>query len=547
MKALKSSRSHGRDFIDSSSLKLAFPIIELAVLHVVNLSISSNTLADTWKIQLVLPLHKKNDKLDGSNYRPVSHIIEVGKIIEKVVHEQVYEHFDTNKLFHKNHHGFLGNHSTATALLQLYDMWLMAAEDTELSAALLLDLSAAFDIVDHEILITKLKEYNFSQEACSWFESYLADRKQTVQVESKFSNPEAIGIHGVPQGSILGPLIFIIFCNDFPDSSEEGESILYADDDTNVVSSGDPDELEEKVQREADRAVDWVKDNRMVCAGNKTKLLVIGTSQLRRSKLEKVNRVLHVNVAGAVIEETKSEKLLGIIVNNDMTFKQHLYGEQWRANKEENNRGLIPQLAQRIGILRKVVNLMPAHTFKSISQGLFDSKLLYCLQLFGNTWGTLQTNDTKRKFAAFTKADNQKLQVLQNQLMRMKTRLPAHTPTTQLTKAANQLSVHQLTAYTTLLTVHKTLARGQPVYFRDKFIPKYQGCSDDNMAAVVPRRQENTLRAESSLTISRGGFFFRGATMFNNLPVSLRTMTSESQFKREVKKWTIKNIDVKPK
>ena len=318
MKALKSSRSHGRDFIDSSSLKLAFPIIELAVLHLVNLSISSNTFADTWKIQLVLPLHKKNDKLDGSNYRPVSHIIEVGKIIEKVVHEQVYEHFDTNKLFHKNHHGFLGNHSTATALLQLYDMWLMAAEDTELSAALLLDLSAAFDIVDHEILITKLKEYNFSPEACSWFESYLADRKQTVKVESKFSNPEAVGIHGVPQGSILGPLIFIIFFNDFPDSSEEGESILYADDDTNLVSSGDPDDLEEKVQREADRAVDWVKDNRMVCAGNKTKLLVIGTSQLRRSKLEKVNRVLHVNVAGAVIEETKSEKLLGIIVNNDL-------------------------------------------------------------------------------------------------------------------------------------------------------------------------------------------------------------------------------------
>ena len=89
-----------------------------------------------------------------------------------------------------------------------------------------------------------------------------------------------------------------------------------------------------------------------------------------------MDKVLRVNVAGSVIEETKSEKLLGIIVSNNMTFKQHLYGEQWRANKEENNKGLIPQLAQRIGILRKVVNLMPAPTFKSISQGLFDSKLV---------------------------------------------------------------------------------------------------------------------------------------------------------------------------
>ena len=94
VKSLNTSRSHGRDFIDSSSFKLAFPIIEDAVLHLPNLSISSSTFSKDWKIQLVLPLHKKLDKLDGANYRPVSHIIEVGKIVEKVVHEQVYEHFD---------------------------------------------------------------------------------------------------------------------------------------------------------------------------------------------------------------------------------------------------------------------------------------------------------------------------------------------------------------------------------------------------------------------------------------------------------------------
>ena len=275
----------------------------------------------------------------------MSHIIEVGKVVEKVVHEQVYEHFASNVLFHKNHHGFLGNHSTATALLQLYDMWLSAAENRDLSAALLLDLSAAFDIVDHEIFIKKLKEYNFSAESSEWFASYLSGRKQTVQVESKFSNPEALGEHCVPQGSILGPLIFIIFCNDFPDSSKEGESVLYADDDTNTVSCGDPDALEEKVQREADRAVQWVQDNRMVCAGNKTRLLVIGTSKHRKSKLEGRGRVMQVSVAGSVIEESKSEKLLGIIVNNEMTFTEHLYGEKWRPQKEDNNPGVVTVLA----------------------------------------------------------------------------------------------------------------------------------------------------------------------------------------------------------
>ena len=154
---MKFSRSHGSDFIDSYSIKLSGPLIEDALLHIINLSITSGVFATSWKTQLVLPLHKKNDKLEGSNYRPVSHIIELGKLVECVIHRQVYEHFVKYELFHSNHHGFIGNHSTATALIQLQDLWLSAAEEKMMTAALLLDLSAAFDIVDHEIFIDKLR------------------------------------------------------------------------------------------------------------------------------------------------------------------------------------------------------------------------------------------------------------------------------------------------------------------------------------------------------------------------------------------------------
>ena len=168
------------DFIDSSSIKLAFPLIEEAVLHLVNQSISSKKFSQLWMIQLVLPLHKKGDTMDGNNFRPVSHIIELGKIIEYVVHDQVYNHFKSNHLFHANHHGFLGHHSTASALIQLHDILLEAAENKELTAALLLDLSAAFDIVDHGILLQKLEAYNFSNDSVEWFKSYLEDITQTV-------------------------------------------------------------------------------------------------------------------------------------------------------------------------------------------------------------------------------------------------------------------------------------------------------------------------------------------------------------------------------
>ena len=340
MKKLKPSRSHGLDFIDSYSLKLAFPLIEDSILHLINLSILSRTYSKNWKPQLVLPLHKKNDTMDGSNFRPVSHIIEVGKIVEYVVHEQVYNHFVHHGLFHGNHHGFLGNHSTASALIQLYNMWLSAAENKELSAALLLDLSAAFDIVDHGILLKKLKAYNFSDDSVLWFKSYLEERVQVVQVETKFSDPEQLGDHAVPQGSILGPLIFLIFNNDFPASSQEGESVLYADDDTENVSDKDVVQLQAKIQREADRSTDWVMDNRMVCSGYTTKLLVIGTAQLRNSLMTGINSNIEINVCGSTVQDTHSERLLGLIVNNNMTWSDYLYGEKWRT--EENFAGLIP-------------------------------------------------------------------------------------------------------------------------------------------------------------------------------------------------------------
>ena len=132
------------------------------------------------------------------------------------MYDQIIEHFITNDLFHGNHHGGLPHHSTTTALVQLQDMFLQAAKSKKLTGALLLDQSAAYDLLDHSILLKKLKVYNFDQNSINWFKSYLSDRSQSVQVETKQSPLQDLGDHAAPQGSVLGGILFIINENDFP-------------------------------------------------------------------------------------------------------------------------------------------------------------------------------------------------------------------------------------------------------------------------------------------------------------------------------------------
>ena len=278
LKKRKGNRSSGYDYIDGYSVKLAAPLIEDILLHLVNLTIEKSEYPTLWKVNKVSPQFKKGDKTKGENWRPVTDLVFVSKLAEAAVFDQVSEHFRKNKLWHPNHHGFRPNHSTASALSQLYDFWVKKAENKELTAALLLDLSATFDVIDHKILLEKLELYKFSPKAKKWFQSYLENRKQVVAVESKLSDPKDVGEQGVPQGSLLGPILFIIFYNDFPDIRDDGgTSVLYADDDTDNVSHSNPDILEQMIQEEANKSTAWVHDNKLVCSGSKSKLLIIGT------------------------------------------------------------------------------------------------------------------------------------------------------------------------------------------------------------------------------------------------------------------------------
>ena len=250
------------------------------------LSLNNGVVPSQFKIAKVIPIFKAGEKNSMDNYRPISLLSVFSKIMEKIVASRLLSFLDTNGILSKWQFGFRSGHSTAHPMVHFLNNICDSLNNNKHTIAVFCDLKKAFDTCDHRILILKLKKYGLADTEINWFKSYLTDRKQFVTI-NKSSSPLLNITLGVPQGSILGPLLFILYINDLQLSSKF-LALLFADDTTLLLTHSNIDELMVMANTEFQKICEFFRVNRLVLHPDKTKFILFTRSKIKQLNLNLV-------------------------------------------------------------------------------------------------------------------------------------------------------------------------------------------------------------------------------------------------------------------
>ena len=360
---MKTKSSCGIDKMSLALLKACSALLVSPLTAIINQSLTSGIFPDDLKTAKILPVYKKEDEHYFDNYRPISLLPSISKVFEKIAHQQLFTYLSRNKLLYKHQYGFIEDRSTELAVLEFLDRIYSHLDAGNIPISIFLDLSKAFDTIDHNILCSKLTHYGISGTELNWFRSYLTDRTQYVFIEGSCSKLNKITT-GVPQGSILGPLLFTIYMNDICFASNF-HSILYADDTTliNPICTQDSSEM---INNELSKVCDWLAVNKLSLNAKKTKYMTFHWHQnTAASRIQPT-----IQIQGHMIDKVSHFKFLGITLDTNLNWNAHV--------TELSNK-----LSRTSGVLSKLKNHIPCEILLTIYNSLFQSHLCYGVTCWG--------------------------------------------------------------------------------------------------------------------------------------------------------------------
>ena len=386
------------------------------------------------KIANVIPIFKNDDCYVFTNYRPVSVLTSMSKIFERVFYNRLLKFINNNNILYIFQFGFKKCHSTFMALVILMEKITSALEKGEYVLGIFLDFSKAFDTVNHEILFKKLDFYGVRGTANNWIRDYLSNRTQFVTFNGVSSSQKIIKC-GVPQGSILGPLLFLIYVNDLAFVSEKLFMVLFADDTNAFLSGHDLKELESTLNDELQKIETWLRANKLSLNIKKTHFIIF------KPKKKKNNHNVNIKINNESIAEVKQTKFLGVILDSALTWKPHI---NYIANK----------MAKCTGLIRKSRHILKKDSLITLYYTFLYPYMTYCIQVWGGTY------------------TNSLLPVIKTQKTAIRNifGLSKYTESTPLFKDLNLLKFHEVYCYVLNIFMFKHLTGKLPNVFQNFFV-----------------------------------------------------------------------------
>ena len=377
--SLNSNKSIGPNSIPFKILKLLKNEISSALSDIYNISFSTGVFPSILKVAKVIPIHKKESKLDCCNYRPISLLPNIEKILEKLMYNRLYKFFNDNQLIYQLQFGFRQNYSTSHALINLTEDIRDNLDKGNIGCGIFVDLQKAFDTVDHEILLSKLSYYGVRGITNLWFKSYLSDRRQYVSINGYTSNYSFVK-HGVPQGSVLGPLLFLIYINDLNNAIKFCKVHHFADDTNLLHFNKSVNKLNKLVILDMKNLATWLNANKISLNVQKTELVLF------KNKRKKLENPIKIKLSGKWLYPTDNVRYLGIKIDENLNWKQHI-------------EHILTKLNRANALLFKIRNFVKPKTLRTIYFAIFESHLNHANLVWGQNVNAMQRISTLQKKA----------------------------------------------------------------------------------------------------------------------------------------------------